>query len=222
LKPPCLEVRNLTVRFGARVVLDAIDFALASGQVAAIEGPSGSGKSTFLRAVSSLDPSDGTLQIDGVAASAMSASAYRRLVAYVAQTAVMLPGSVADNVRAGPRLIGNELDDDAVAQLLTRAALDPAIAKRSAGELSGGEKQRVGIARALANQPRVVLFDEPTSALDPEAAELVTRAIRACAEAGCGVIVVTHSHAQTLALGGLRFHCEGGRLEPVVERSPEG
>jgi len=219
LAKPCLEVRSLTVTFGARVVLEAVDFALNVGEIAVVEGPSGSGKSTFLRALASLDPSDGVLCIDGVLASTMAPAAYRRLVAYVAQTAVMLPGSVADNVRAGPRLIGTELDDRTVADLLARAALDPAMARRNASELSGGEKQRVGIARALANGPKVALFDEPTSALDSEATALVLDAIRACAQAGCGVIVVTHSHSQAIALGGSHYLCEGGQLGVVASEA---
>ncbi len=211
--PPALEARGLTVRFDGRPVLDGVDFALAAGEIAVVEGPSGCGKSTFLRALGTLQPVDaGTLALGGAPAAGIAPPAFRARVAYVPQTPVMFAGSVADNVRAGPRLRGVRLGDDDVARLLSRSALAPSMASRAAGELSGGEKQRVAIARALANEPGVILFDEPTSALDPEASAGVIELVKRCAAGGCGVVVVTHAREQARALGGTRYACEGGRV----------
>lgn len=207
---PVLLARDLSVSFGARRVLDRVNFQLEAGDLAVIEGPSGGGKSTFLRALASLQTADGTLELAG--SPNLTPSAYRVRVAYVPQLPVMFLGTVADNVRAGPRLRGVELAETEVGALLTSCALDPAMSSRVARDLSGGEKQRVAIARALANDPSVVLFDEPTSALDPEASGIVLALIRSCAAKGRAVVVVTHAHDQALALGGTRYACADGHI----------
>jgi ABC-type polar amino acid transport system ATPase subunit len=119
----------------------------------------------------------------------------------------------------GPRLRGEALAGGQVDALLARAGLDATFAPRVARDLSGGERQRVAIARALASAPRVLLFDEPTSALDPEAAAHVMALIRACAEGGAGVAVVTHVKAHAAALGGTRYVCERGVLSRKVAAS---
>jgi len=209
----CLEGRGLTVAFEGRSVLEGVDLRLRGGEIAVVDGPSGGGKSTLLRALARLQAlTGGELMLDGASASGTNPREYRVRVAYVPQTPVMFPGTVADNVRAGPRLRGLELDDARVASLLVRAGLPGAFAPRPANELSGGEKQRVSIARALANEPRVLLFDEPTSALDPTSAQLVIELVRRCAEDGCGVVVVTHAREHAEALGGTHYACEGGCL----------
>jgi len=209
----CLEGRGLTVTFGGREVLRGVDFGLRKGEIAVIDGPSGGGKSTLLRALATLQAlTGGELAEGGASASRSSPREYRVRVAYVPQAPVMFPGTVADNVRAGPRLRGIELDAARVEELLVRGGLDASFAGRPAGELSGGEKQRVAIARALANEPRVLLFDEPTSALDPESARVVLELVRRLAGDGCGVVVVTHTRAHADALGGTLYVCEDGRL----------
>ncbi len=211
-----LRARDLTVRFDERTVLDGVDFDLDAGALAVIEGPSGGGKSTFLRALATLEPlSRGEILLDGELERGLSPSSYRVRVAYVPQLPVMFPGTVADNLRAGPRLRGVELSDEAVGALLEKVALDRSFAPRTARDLSGGEKQRVAIGRALANEPRVLLFDEPTSALDPASSGEILELVRACVEGGAGVVVVTHARDQALALGGARYVCEGARLSRI-------
>jgi ABC-type polar amino acid transport system ATPase subunit len=209
---PLLRARGLTVRFDAATVLSGVDLEVNAGELAVIEGPSGGGKSTLLRALARLQPlQSGTLFLDGVEAGTGASSGWRAKVAYVPQAAVMFPGTVADNVRAGPKLRGLTLDDGAVERLLDDAAL-PGSGARAAGELSGGERQRVALARALANQPRVLLCDEPTSALDPASVDRILALLKRCAAAGAAVVVVTHAREQATALGGTRYRCEGGAL----------
>lgn len=208
---PRLSARGLEVRFGAVTVLSQVDFEVAAGELSIIEGPSGGGKSTLLRALARLQPlAAGTLALDGVPSGEGPAAGWRAQVAYVPQAAVLFPGTVADNVRAGPLLRGVSLDDAAVAQLLERVAL-PGSAGRTASELSGGEKQRVALARALANAPRVLLCDEPTSALDPVSAQRILALLERCAADGAAVVLVTHAQLAA-GLGGTRSRCEAGRL----------
>ena len=211
----CLEARGVSVTFGAHVVLDGVDFAARLSEVAVIEGPSGGGKSTFLRALATLqEVSGGDVLLEGIAASAIAPTVYRTRVAYVPQIPTMFAGTVADNVRAGPKLRGVALTDERVGDLLRRVAMSPAIAGTPARDLSGGQKQRVAIARALANEPKAILFDEPTSALDPESADAILELVRKCATDGCAVVVVTHSREQAEALSGTRYTCEGGKVLP--------
>ena len=199
----------MSVSFGSRVLLDGVDFRVQPGEVAVIEGASGSGKSTLLRALAWLVPiARGVILVDGVSAATVTPSSHRVRVAYMPQLAVMFAGSVADVVRAGPRLRGVELADARVAELLRSVALDPAMAARTARDLSGGEKQRVAIARALANDPRVMLFDEPTASLDPTSARAVLDVVRAAAGRAHAVVVVTHAREHADALGGTRYVCE--------------
>ncbi len=222
---PRLEARALVVAQGERRVLDGVSFALRAGEIATIDGPSGSGKTTLLRALATLAPVEsGALLLEGVDASTFSPRTFRARVSYVAQQPAMLEGSVADNVTAGPRLRGASLAREAIERVLGRAGLDASFADRVARDLSGGERQRVAIARALANDPRVLLFDEPTAALDPEAAAHVLALVRALAEGGVGVVVVTHVEAHASALGGTRYVCERGALRArlTVGDSPEG
>lgn len=209
----CLEGRGLGVAFQGRSVLAGVDFTLRRGEIAVIDGPSGGGKSTLLRALARLQAlTSGELLLDGASAAGTSPREHRVRVAYVPQAPVMFPGTVDDNVRAGPWLRENRLSDARVLELLRGAGLEGSLASRPAQELSGGEKQRVSIARALANEPRVMLFDEPTSALDPASARLVLALVRRCAEDGCGVVVVTHTREHADALGGTHYVCEGGCL----------
>jgi ABC-type polar amino acid transport system ATPase subunit len=207
-----LRARGLTVRFEAAAVLSGVDFEVRGGELVTIEGPSGGGKSTLLRALARLQPlTAGSLALDGVEAGTSPSSGWRVQVAYVSQAAVMFPGTVADNVRSGPRLRGLTLDDGTVERLLDDAAL-PGSGARQASALSGGERQRVALARALANQPRVLLCDEPTSALDPASVERILALLKRCAGVGTAVVVVTHAREQASTLGGTRYRCEGGTL----------
>lgn len=219
---PALVARGLDVVLGERMVLRGVGLRVAHGEIAIVEGPSGSGKSTLLRALARLTPiAAGTISIDGAPADALSSTAYRVRVAYVPQRPVMFAGTVADNVRAGPRLRGIELADARVTELLAHAAIDPALASRSARELSGGEQQRVVLARAIANEPGVILFDEPTASLDPASASEVLALIARSAADGRGVVVVTHARAQAevLVASGVpakRYVCDHGTLEALT------
>jgi ABC-type multidrug transport system fused ATPase/permease subunit len=187
-----IEVSDLQVTRAGRPVLRDLSFSAARGQVLALVGPSGSGKSTLLRCLNRLaDPQAGTIVLDGTDIRALDPPALRRRVALVAQTPAMLPGSVEDNLAyALPAL--PVADRDAA---LAAAGLDASFAARPARALSGGERARVALARALTRAPDALLLDEPTAALDPDTAELIAATITALAARDLIVIVATHDLA---------------------------
>ena len=155
-------------------------------------GASGSGKSTLLRCLNRLaEPQAGTIVLDGADIRALDPPALRRRVALVAQTPAMLPGTVQDNLAYGLTSLAADARDAA----LTAAGLDPSFAPRRARELSGGERARVALARALTRDPDALLLDEPTAALDPDTAHLIADTITALAGRDLIVIVATHDLA---------------------------
>jgi ABC-type multidrug transport system fused ATPase/permease subunit len=189
-----LALQDVSLTRGGRPVLDGVSLGAAAGAVTAIVGPSGAGKSSVLRCVVGLDRLDGgRVLLDGRDTRELDPRLLRRRVALVTQFPVMLPGTVADNLAyaaAGAAL------DPAVARLaLERAGLDAGFAARVAGELSGGERARVAVARALVAEPVALLLDEPTAALDPARAAGVEALMRELAGLGLAVLVASHDVA---------------------------
>jgi ABC-type multidrug transport system ATPase subunit len=213
--PGALEARDIRVVRDGRTIVDGASLTVTPGEKTAIAGASGSGKSTFLRALATLIPIDGgRVALDGVDAADLPPTVFRARVAYVPQAPPMLPGTVAENVAAGPLLHGRALAEGRAAALIRAVGLPEAFLLRRAADLSGGERQRVALARALANEPEVLLLDEPTAALDPDTALGVVALARDLAAEGRGVVMVTHVVAHADALGGARYVFREGRLYP--------
>lgn len=196
-----VTVRGLTKAFGKHVVLKGIDFSVEEGDVVALIGPSGSGKTTLLRCLNLLEqPDAGTISIDGLSAdfSAITGKqklALRRKTAMVFQNyALFLNKTVVQNVMEG-LLISKRMQKDEAREVAQRFLTRVGLAEKFDAkpyELSGGQAQRVGIARALALNPKVILFDEPTSALDPEMVDGILDVIKDVAESGVTMVIVTH------------------------------
>lgn len=205
---------GLALRRGGRPVLSGVDLEVAPGTVAAIAGPSGGGKSSVLRCVNRLlEPPVGTVHVEGRDVTTGDPVELRRRVGMVFQQPVALPGTVAENVRFGPVQAGRTLSDTQVGELLELAGLESGLAGRPADELSGGQIQRVALARCLANDPAVLLADEPTSALDPAARNAVEEALgRIVAERGVTVLLVTHDLEQARRLAHRLHLLVGGRV----------
>jgi len=211
--PAPLEARGLRKIYEGRVLLDSVDLRLEAGRITTLGGPSGSGKTTLLRILGQLaDPDQGQLLLDGTDLRTLPPREARRRVALVSQAPAMFPGTVLENVRTGPRLAGKELAPAAARELIVRAGLDPEFLGQDARALSGGEKLRVAVARALALRPEVWLLDEPTAALDPERADTLLALLRELAAAGAPVLVVTHDARALQQLDGTRLELSGGRL----------
>jgi polar amino acid transport system ATP-binding protein len=203
-----LSARGVTKSFGHHRVLTGVDLDVSAGEVVCLIGPSGSGKSTFLRCINHLETLDGgELWVDGefvgyrrkgnrlYELNDREASARRANIGMVFQHFNLFSHmTVMENLIEAPVRTRRASPAEATAhgqELLTRMGLAD---KRDAypAQLSGGQKQRVAIARALAMRPKLMLFDEPTSALDPELVSDVLHAMRALADSGMTMIVVTH------------------------------
>ena len=184
-----LEARSLSLSRGGRQVLRDVSMTVPAGFVTALVAPSGAGKSTLLRCMNRLvAPDRGEVLLNGVDIRDLEPRVLRRRVGLVAQVPVMLPGTVRDNVLYA---IAEPAEDRAVAALRA-AGLDPTFADRPARELSGGERARVALARALARDPEALLLDEPTAALDQGTAARVGATLRELADAGLAVCLATH------------------------------
>lgn len=197
-----IRLKSLSKHYGTHTVLDGIDLDVRSGEVLAIIGPSGSGKSTLLRCINYLEPPDGGMISIGATTidtarpvARAELSSLRRRVGMVFQSFNLFPHmSVLRNVSlAQERVLGRsrkEADEHSM-MLLKRVGLAD-----KAGQFpvrcSGGQQQRIAIARALALNPEIMLFDEPTSALDPELGLEVLAVMRELAESGMTMMVVTH------------------------------
>ena len=208
-----LVARDITVLRDGKRIVGGATVTLEAASMLTIQGGSGSGKSTLLRAMATLIPiAAGQLLFEGHEVHGVGIGEYRRRVAYVPQLPRMFDGTVADNLRTGPRFRGEILSDAAVIALLKRVGLAAELGERLAGDLSGGERLRVALARALANEPRVLLVDEPTSALDPAAAGVILDLLLELGRSGTAVLTVTHSEEHAARLGGARRHMTAGVL----------
>jgi putative ABC transport system ATP-binding protein len=196
-----LRAEGLRREVAGKVIVREACLALRAGEVVAITGPSGAGKSSVLRLLNRLDePTAGRVWLEDVDASAIPVRELRRRVGMVMQQANLFPGTVAENVSFGPSLRGEAMSGEELEELLATVGL-AGYAGRDVAGLSGGEAQRVSLARTLANHPQVLLLDEPTSALDDAAKLVVEEALRAAmtrVQGGC--VIVTHDAAQAARL----------------------
>ena len=211
-----LVAREIIVERDGRRVVDAATLVLEGGaraSVTTIAGPSGCGKSTLLRAIATLIPrTHGELLFEGRTLGDVGLTEYRRRVAYVPQLPQMFEGTVAENIRTGPRFRGATLTDAQVLALVERVGLGAELLTRKASDLSGGERLRIALARSLANEPRVLLLDEPTASLDPVAARVILDLLVGVAQGGTALLAVTHSVEHAAHLGGKHHLMTAGVL----------
>lgn len=212
--PTVFEIRHLNHRRGERQVLFDVSFSIGERSIYTIIGPSGSGKSSLLRLLNRLEePPPGTIFYRDQDITTLEVLALRRRVGMVFQAPVMFAGTVADNLRYGPALRGEPPADERVATVLQAVDLDPALADREALALSGGQAQRVAFARALINEPEVLLLDEPTSALDPASTLSIERLVAELgARFGLTFVWVTHNMEQARRVGDCTLLLINGRV----------
>jgi len=210
---PLLRVEGLDYQVDGQRLLSEVNFEISAGERIAIFGPSGAGKSTLIRLLNRLDePGSGMVYLDGQDYREIPPRKLRRRLGLVMQQPNLFPGSVADNIRFGPTAQGQSLDEARLMELLSGVDLE-GFADRDVAKLSGGEAQRVNLARTLANKPDVLLLDEPTSSLDQAARQEVEETILSVLKSGeVTCILVSHDKAQVLRLTDRVLMLEGGKL----------
>ena len=172
-----ITIKELEKNLEKKPVLRSINLDVKKGEIMALVGPSGSGKSTLLRCLNRLIEADkGDILYNQKNITEIPPIDLRREIVLVHQESVMLPGTVFDNVAFGPSLI-KDVDKNHIKKCLKDAGLSEDFLEKDASKLSGGEKKRVALARALALEPNVLLLDEPTSGVDPKKVTTVERSI---------------------------------------------
>jgi spermidine/putrescine ABC transporter ATP-binding subunit len=212
-----LDVRALTVRYGATVALDRVDLVVPDGQFVTLLGPSGCGKTTLLRAIAGLvEPSEGEIAIKG--RSVNNVPIHRRNIGLVFQNYALFPHkTIYDNVAFGLKYRG--IDRHTIAKKVDNALAAvrlPGYADRMPSQLSGGQQQRVALARALVIEPDLLLLDEPLSALDANLREQMRLELKQIQRRfGIASVFVTHDQEEALALSDKVVVMNNARVEQI-------
>ena len=213
-----IEIERVGKSYGGRRVVDDLSMTVPQGAFCVLLGPSGCGKSTILRMINRLVPFDaGAIRVGGEDVRQLSPEALRRRIGYAIQSVGLFPHwRVEDNIATVPRLLGwpRERVRRRVSELLQLLRLDPDIYRgKYPHQLSGGEQQRVGVARALAADPELLLMDEPFAAIDPIArAALQGEMLRIQRETKKTVLFVTHDIDEALRLASVIAVLNEGRM----------
>jgi len=213
-----IEIERVSKSYDGRTVVDDLSLDVPEGALCVLLGPSGCGKSTTLRMINRLvDFDSGAIRVGGEDILGVPAETLRRRIGYVIQSTGLFPHwRVADNIATVPRLLGwpRARIDSRVAELLTLLRLDPGVYRdKFPHQLSGGEQQRVGVARALAADPDVLLMDEPFAAVDPVTRDALQAEIaRIHRETGKTIVFVTHDIEEALRLASVIAILDRGRL----------
>lgn len=224
-----IEIKNLQKSFDGKKVLDGIDLHINQGEQIAIIGPSGSGKSTFIRCINCLeDPDDGIIMFEGenIADFKVDINVHRQNMGMVFQNFNLFNNkTVLENITLAPiQIHGKKMKKNGLSKkeisahfnekamaLLKRIGLEEK-ANAYPSTLSGGQKQRIAIVRALAMEPKVILFDEPTSALDPEMVGEVLDLMRELAKEKLTMVIVTHEMGFAREVASKVVFMDGGKI----------
>lgn len=211
------SLRNVSFQLEEKDILKDISLIINSNDITGIIGPSGAGKSTFLRLLNKLiSPTNGDILFNKKNMNEIPSQQIRKEIGLLQQQAFLFNGTIKDNLLFGPKIWNIDYSNEDLIKLLKKVALGPEYLDRDINGLSGGEQQRVSLARSLANKPKVLLLDEPTSSLDINSEEIIEETIKNLKEEGIKIIIVTHSLEQTERLTDSLIFLRNGKL---IEKS---
>lgn len=220
-----IQLKNVTKHYGSFKALDNINLDVSEGEVVCIIGPSGSGKSTLIRCINLIEEYDQTGQImvcNKLVENGRNLREIRKEIGMVFQSFNLFPHlSILDNVTLAPMRVNNLARNEAkekALNLLSKVNINEQ-AEKFPRQLSGGQQQRAAIARALAMEPKALLFDEPTSALDPEMVNEVLEVMRQLAENRTTMIIVTHEMNFARQVADRVIFMDGGKI--IEQGSPK-
>ncbi len=218
---PVITLNNVTVSYEQRTVLREINFSLQNGEFLYLIGPTGAGKSSFLRLIyRDLLPDTGSVQVANMEVTSMAKKnvpLLRRRLGIVFQDFQLLPDrNIYENVAFALRVTGErkEYIKQRVLEVLAMVNLSHR-SNHMPEDLSGGEQQRVVIARALANEPRILLADEPTGNLDPDASASIMNLLQGINNRGMAVLMVTHDYATVRQFPHRTLRLNGGNIDEI-------
>lgn len=214
-----IELENVSYSDGPLKIIKNVSGSFRKGKITSLVGPSGAGKTTLFRLCNGLiSPTHGTISIYSKNVQEYEPTKLRRNVGLALQNATMLQGTVYKNLQLPRTLAGEMLTEDEAADLLTKVSLDKDLLKRDVGDLSGGQRQKVSIARTLVNQPEILLLDEITSSLDRVSTNDIENLIEKInKENGVTIIWITHNLNQATQIGDDTWVMMNGEL---IESGP--
>ncbi|MEJ8764752.1 phosphate ABC transporter ATP-binding protein [Oceanobacillus sp. HCA-5259] len=214
-----IELENVSYSDGPLKIIKNVSGSFRKGKITSLVGPSGAGKTTLFRLCNGLiSPTHGTISIYSKNIQEYEPTKLRRNVGLALQNATMLQGTVYKNLQLPRTLAGETLTEDEAADLLTKVSLDKDLLKRNVGDLSGGQRQKVSIARTLVNQPEILLLDEITSSLDRVSTNDIENLIEKInKENGVTIIWITHNLNQATQIGDYTWVMMNGEL---IESGP--
>ena len=221
LYEPAIHFQNVSFEAGDTKILDSITGSFPTGQITVLVGPSGAGKTTLLKMCNGLlSPTGGEITIQGRAINEMSPIHLRRQAGMVLQNSPMIAGSVYENLALPLRLQGKKLSKEKALAILDQVGLEGKYLERDSQNLSGGQQQKVSIARTLLNKSKILLLDEITSALDPSSLNEVEDLIRKLYDQyDITVIWITHNLEQAKRMGQYAWVMVDGKLVDAGEIS---
>ncbi|MBS3749618.1 MAG: ATP-binding cassette domain-containing protein [Candidatus Thermoplasmatota archaeon] len=214
---PILQIKHLSKSLQQTPILKNITFNIKKGEIVTIVGPSGGGKTTLLRCINRLiEPDNGCIIFNNQNITNMLPTALRKTVILVPQESVMFPGTVKDNISLALR-IHNINNDNKISESLTDTGLPKTFLNKKAQQLSGGEKKRVSLARALALSPTILLLDEPTTGIDPKNLHTVEqRIIRFTKQRNLTALWVTHDVSQAKRVSDRIANLKQGQITTIT------
>lgn len=221
LYKPAIHFQNVSFRVEDTKILDSITGSFPTGQITVLVGPSGAGKTTLLKMCNGLlSPTSGNISIQGQEINDMSPIYLRRQAGMVLQNSPMIAGSVYDNLALPLRLQGKTLSREKALAILDQVGLEDKYLERDSRNLSGGQQQKVSIARTLLNKSKILLLDEITSALDPSSLNEVEGLIQKLYDQhDITVIWITHNLEQARRMGQYAWVMVDGKLVDAGEIS---